>query len=349
MIILILYVGGLIVWLMTSSLVARALGAGNSSMGTIFIASIIGGFVAAPVAFFIDNFILLIIVSLIITTLTYAKMLDINPLGAFVVYLAGSAVWVVIWLLMAWFGLQSIFSGGLMNLGGMDEDVDIAYLERAAEDMCSCGTDEDCLFERGMMFSVAKATFDQENNDPAAASRAVNYEERMLSCLDNPQPYRARRLTEAGNQPMRKTPPRRSAESYVSTESADEASRAMDEAVIAANTADEGGQQFKAQPTPRYQKVELRELRQYLDYHVRITRKDGQSFIGDLVAIDDGNYDLRQRRLGGYFGVSIPRSEVVTAEVHQIWEQTAAETDEQEEAQAGANAVDEALGEPGSG
>ena len=53
----------------------------------------------------------------------------------------------------------------------------------------------------------------------------------------------------------------------------------------------------------------------YQSRHVRITRKDQQQFEGFISLMDNGDARLIQRRLGGEFGVIIPRQQVQRVEV----------------------------------
>lgn len=320
MIIILALIVYLVLSMWLTSVVAKALGAGNSSALRVFLALMLSGFAMIPVVFLFPNPVLLIIASMVVTVAILAKVLDMTMVGGFLVYIANVLIGMVLSLVMFITGL------GVGGLEFFEEfydwqgNADIAYVERSAEAVCACGEDESCLLEKyiehAQIFSAYVESYEDENE----FQRADLYSQRAESCIDDPRSYVPVALVEEGNQSRRRG--RRDAE--LSDEQLDAAENIF---AVPAQVQDLLPEDAPPEPEieveeakPSYRAVELTQLAQYERRRVRATRKDNKQFSGRMSMMPNGDVRIMQRRMGGEFGVVIPHRQLAELEVYQVWD-----------------------------
>ncbi|MCG8466148.1 MAG: hypothetical protein MI750_15030 [Xanthomonadales bacterium] len=318
MIIVVLLLVYFILSLWLTSLVAKALGAGNASILRVFFALLLSGLVMIPIAFILPNPVLLIIGSMVATTAILAKMLDMTMVGGFLVYIANAVIGVVLSLIMFVTGLGF---GGLEFFEEFYQwqgQADIAQVERSAEAVCACGTDESCLLEEYIEHAQILGNFLEEYEDENEFQRAQHYALRAESCIDDPRNYVPVALVEDGNVPRRRG--RRAELSDEQREAAENIFNvpAQVQDLLPEEAAPEVVEE-KEEIKPSYRAVALDQLPLYERHRVRATRKDQKQFVGRMSMMPNGDVRLMQRKMGGEFGVVIPRRQLVQLEVYQVW------------------------------
>lgn len=308
MIFIVLVIAFIVLSLWLTSVIAKALGAGNASISSVFIAGILTAVVMFPVGLLISNSTALILINMAVAIMVFAKVLELNIVGAFVVYLANGLIWGGFFVAAFLLGISAGFNWA-NAFAPVEGDADIAAVERSAEDVCVCGVDEECIVEAYIRHAQIYTDFITNSEDNAELSRAENYSQRADACADNPAPYRVRALTEAGNTQQSRT--------QVASVPAVFNRPAIVQDEVPDELIQEQARTVREEPVSdrRYREVNASELALYQSKHVRITRKDQQQFVGFVTLMENGDARLLQRRRGGEFGVIIPRRQVAKVEV----------------------------------
>lgn len=307
---MLLFIGFLFVlasfWL--TAIVAKALGAATASISNVVAAIVVATLVMAPISFAVTSPVILFLLTLVVSTISFAKFLQINLLGAFVVYLANGFIWVVFIVGAVFFGLGLSFdwTRGFETYSG---DVSLAAVESTAEEVCACGLDEECQIDEYFTHAQAfEAFLDSEPSD-SEMRKAENYSARADECLENPRPYQARALVEAPRRPSAPRQSQPSADEYLPEQALETvAKRAR---VQHAETLDPN--------EPSYQEIPVADWVRYLKHPMRVTRKDTKQFEGQASLMPNGDLRLTHRRMGGEFGLVIPHSQVMRVEVFKVW------------------------------
>lgn len=321
---------GIAVFLLTLWLtgrIATLLGAGNSSMADVFIALLLAGIFQIPIVWLVQSPPLLLLLSLVITVTVLSIRLEIKPVGALVVYLANSAIWFVVYMVILFVGLDI----GLSHLKGItafEGDANIAAVEQQAEAVCACGFDEDCQIEEYMHLAMMYSHYLENSDNPAADARAETYQQRADACFDSPRVYQPRALTERVTQTTKIRSRGREVKDDKAQAAADASARAIEARLLEKYGSSQKTEKSTASHLPAFNVVPLSEARQYRDQRARVTRTDQQQFEGELDIAANGDLSITQRRVGGQFGLAIRPEQVLRLEILQARVETTALEDQ---------------------
>ncbi len=218
---------------------------------------------------------------------------------------------------------------------------DIAAVELSAEEVCRCGTDEQCLEDQLGDFILQSLYFSDTNPSPSELNRTQNYAERAFSCVNHPKDYVPRDLVEVNDDYMAEQPsvtvakpePARrklieaKAKQFEQSSTEGKAQllkQTILDAIERVSTAVETApvtQQKPQQPqwVEEFRTVSMANAGQHLSQTARITRSGRRILEGKLEAINQEQVALKQWTSGGYVTYHIPQSDIQTIEIFRRW------------------------------
>ena len=333
---IVLFIALFVFSLWFTSFIAKALGAERPGMlwvFLVFIAMVVVQLLLGltPLA---QQPIILLPLLILIATVIYAKILDMKLLGGFLTWLVSTVVMVIIALgigIIAGVSLPAyqdyLQRAKLSEKYDFKDGVTLEQVALAAESVCQCETDKQCLGNTSREFGMIMGVFSANDSSTANKAKLQRYTERVLHCTLKPGPYdvakavikqkpkyTARPVFEDEDSTTDEQPVPEvvdDSDSEITEVVSNENSNTQTPASIEITEADN-----EAASPPAYQAVMLADANKHIGRPARILRKSGEKMEGKITSIGAGKLMIEQRRYRGTFSFPLKFKEIERLEVY---------------------------------
>ena len=289
----------LILWV--TGKMAGVMEAGRSGMSWAFVAFVCSGLVS--LLFSLSGLVQYPIVFLLAVTLAtivvFAFVFQLNFIGALVTYIVSSGVSAALgFLLVVIFGLEAFYGVGDLGDEMVESGSKLEEIAVAAEEVCQCGEDVDCLGRKNKRFMQMSMSIESHLVDGVRADSTLKkYMQRALQCQMQPAPY------DPSKSVVSSSPSTTAVTSVV--EPVEAGTGSMPSTTEAASTVpwqpEESAVDIGPLPTDGYEEITFFEAPAHLAKKVVVTHKNGKRFRGTLVKVEGEFLYLQRNEKGGEY------------------------------------------------
>jgi len=312
--------------------IAKALGAERPGMLWVFLL-----FVALVVVQILlgltplaQHPIILLVLLIVLATVLYAKILDMKLLNGFLTMLVSSVVTTMLLVGIAIVAGVSLpaYQDYVMRAKQVqavnEGEITLDTVAMAAETVCQCETDKQCLGVKSQEFGHLMGMFSAANASPANNAKLQRYTQRVLLCTLKPGPY------DVANAVIQQKP-KYEAKPVFETDDTVIEEQQLAEVADNHDTEDkepdslkdslpqmEEGENTAETETvsePAYQYVVLADVKKHVGQPVRVLRKSGEKMEGKIISVSAGKIMVEQRRYGGVFSFPLRFKDIEELEV----------------------------------
>jgi len=319
---IVLFIAVFIFSLWFTGFIAKAFNAERPGMLWVFFVfvSITVVQVLAGLTPLVQHPIILLLLLIVVATFIYSKILAVNLLGGFLTMLVSSIVTGIVAVGVAMVVGFSMFDiQDMMSATDFEGEVTQETVALAAEAVCRCETDQQCLNDKSREFGQMSAHYSM-NNPSADQNIMQKYTERALFCTFKPGPYDSAKAVIKSKPKFQATPVIETGENAYATIDVSKTEQSIEAEENSGQLAEVTTVTSKAESVkpsqPSYKTVSPRDARKHIGKPARVLRKSGDKMEGTITSVKAGKLMFEQRRYRGSFSFPVKFSDIKKLEVY---------------------------------